>query len=269
MYEQFFGLEHAPFQISPDPDFLYPSRVHEEALQQVRYALNHFKGSCLVVGPVGSGKTTICRQILRELDSDSVDYALILNPRLQERELLVQILTDLGEEVLSWEGLAQQVQEVLLARYLIGRHVVILVDEAQAMPSESLEALRLLTNLETNERKVVQVVFFAQPEFEQRLKEEPELLPLRQRILVRCQLAPLRWQETRAYIGHRLEVAGGVCGIRFSPWAQRAIHRWSAGVPRLINHLCDKAMLSAYVRQDHRIRYSDAQRARRDVGALL
>ena len=94
MYEQFFGLEHAPFQISPDPDFLFPSRVHEEALQQVRYALNHFKGSCLVVGPVGSGKTTICRQILRELDSDFVDYALILNPRLQERELLVQILTD-------------------------------------------------------------------------------------------------------------------------------------------------------------------------------
>ena len=269
MYESFFGLVHPPFQISPDPEFLYPSRVHEEALQQVRYALNHYKGTCLVTGPVGSGKTTICRQILRELNPESVDHALILNPRLQERELLVQILTDLGEEVLSWEGLVQKVQEVLLARYLLGRHVVILVDEAQAMPSESLEALRLLTNLETNERKVVQVVMFAQPEMEDRLRDDSVLLPLRQRILVHCQLAPLRYQETMSYIGHRLKVAGGEERVKFSSLAGRAIHRWSEGVPRLINHLCDKALLSAYVRQDRKIRLGDARRAREDVGALL
>lgn len=269
MYEAFFGLEHPPFQISPDPEFLYPSRVHEEALQQVRYALNHYKGTCLVTGPVGSGKTTICRQILRELDPESVDHALILNPRLQERELLVQILTDLGEEVLSWEGLAQQVQEVLLARYLLGRHVVILVDEAHVMPTESLEVLRLLTNLETTERKIVQVILFAQPEMEERLKKESRLLPLRQRILVHCRLMPLRYREMVAYIGHRLQVAGAADGVRFSPWARRAIHRWSEGVPRLINHLCDKALLSAYVRQDRQVRLNDARRARQDVGALL
>ena len=145
-------------------------------------------------GPVGSGKTTLCRQIVRELDPEAADHALILNPRLQERELLVQILTDLGEEVISWEGLARQVQDAVLTRYLIGRQVIILVDEAQGMPTESLEALRLLTNLETNERKVVQVVLFAQPEFEERLRQDPELLPFRQRILVRGELAPLRYR---------------------------------------------------------------------------
>jgi type II secretory pathway predicted ATPase ExeA len=161
------------------------------------------------------------------------------------------------------------VQEAVLARYLIGRQVIILVDEAQGMPTESLEALRLLTNLETNERKVVQVVLFAQPEMEERLRDEPELLPFRQRILVRCELAPLRYRETMSYIDHRLKVAGPNPRVRFSRLAGRAIHRWSAGVPRLINHLCDKAMLSAFVRQDHKVSLGDAWRARQDVGALL
>lgn len=269
MYETFFELEASPFLISPDPEFLYRTKVHAEALQHIRYALNHSKGTCLVTGPVGSGKTTLCRQILRELDPEAVDHALILNPRLQERELLVQILTDLGEEVISWEGLAQQVQEVVLTRYLMGRQVIILVDEAQGMPTESLEALRLLTNLETNERKVVQVVLFAQPEMEERLRQDPELLPFRQRILVRCELAPLRYRETLSYIDHRLKVAGSHTRVRFSRLAGRAIHRWSAGVPRLINHLCDKALLSAFVRQDHQVKFGDAWRARQDVGALL
>jgi len=269
MYENFFELEASPFLISPDPEFLYRTRVHAEALQHIRYALNHSKGTCLVTGPVGSGKTTLCRQIVRELDPESVDHALILNPRLQERELLVQILTDLGEEVLSWEGLARQVQDVVLTRYLMGRQVIILVDEAQGMPTESLEALRLLTNLETNERKVVQVVLFAQPEMEDRLRNDSELLPFRQRILVRCELAPLRYRETMSYIDHRLKVAGAQTPVRFSRLAGRAIHRWSAGVPRLINHLCDKALLSAFVRQDHKVKLGDAWRARQDVGALL
>ena len=269
MYESFFELEASPFLISPDPEFLYRSHVHAEALQHIRYALNHFKGTCLVTGPVGSGKTTLCRQILRELDAETVDHALILNPRLQELELLVQILTDLGEEVLSWEGLARQVQDAVLTRYLMGRQVIILVDEAQGMPTESLEALRLLTNLETNERKVVQVVLFAQPEMEERLRNDPDLLPLRQRILVRCQLAPFRYRETMSYIDHRLRVAGANPQVRFTRLAGRAIHRWSSGVPRLINHLCDKALLSAFIRQDRKVSLGDAWRARHDVGALL
>ena len=158
MYEAFFGLEHPPFQISPDPAFLYPSAVHEEALRHLRYSLNHFKGTCLVTGPVGSGKTTICRQIIWELDPESVDHVLVVNPRLSEQELLAHILTDLGEAVESWEGLAWQVQRVILDRHAAGRHVVILVDEAQVMPNESLEVLRLLTNLETQDAKLVQVV---------------------------------------------------------------------------------------------------------------
>jgi general secretion pathway protein A len=129
--------------------------------------------------------------------------------------------------------------------------------------------LRLLTNLETTEQKIVQIVLFAQPEMEERLKKEARLLPLRQRILVHCRLMPLRYREMVAYIGHRLQVAGAADEVRFSPWARRAIHRWSEGVPRLINHLCDKALLSAYVRQDRQVRLSDARRAREDVGALL
>lgn len=269
MYEGFFELEAPPFLISPDPEFLYRSRVHAEALQQIRYALNEYKGTCLVTGPVGSGKTTLCRQILRELDPAATDHALVLNPRLTESELLMQILTDLGERPDGWEGLAQRLQAVIVDRFEAGRHVVVLVDEAQAMPTEALEALRLLTNLETTERKLVQVVLFAQPELETRLREDPELLPLRQRILVRCELAPLRYDEMMAYIGHRLQVAGSSRPVRFSRLAGRAIHRWSEGVPRLINHLCDKAMLSAFIRQDHRVTLQDAWRARQDVGALL
>lgn len=269
MYETFFGLEHPPFQISPDPEFLYPSRVHEEALEHVRFALNHFKGICLVTGPVGSGKTTICRQILRELNPAAVDHALLLNPRVNEGELVHQILSDLGEREEGGAGAAQKLQDLVLARHREGRNLVILVDEAHVMPTESLEVLRLLTNLETTERKIVQVVLFAQPEIEERLKKETRLLPLRQRILVHCRLAPLRYREMVAYIDHRLAVAGAADGVRFSSWARRAIHRWSEGVPRLINHLCDKAMLSAYVRQDRRVRWADACRAREDVGALL
>ena len=138
------------------------------------------------------------------------------------------------------------------------------------MPNESLEMLRLLTNLETQDAKLVQVVLFAQPEFEMRLAEDPALLPLRHRILVRCRLAPLKYDETMSYIRHRVAVAGGdgqrVC---FSAMAGRAIHRWSEGVPRLINHLCDKALMSAYVRQDRKVKLGDARRARQDVGALL
>ena len=270
MYQSLFGLEHLPFQISPDPAFLYPSAVHEEALRHLRYSLNHFKGTCLVTGPVGSGKTTICRQIIWELDPESVDHVLVVNPRLSEQELLAHILTDLGEAVESWEGLAWQVQRVILDRHAAGRHVVILVDEAQVMPNESLEVLRLLTNLETQDAKLVQVVLFAQPEFETRLAQDPALLPLRHRILVQCRLAPFKYNETMSYIRHRVAVAGGdgqrVC---FSAMAGRAIHRWSEGVPRLINHLCDKALMSAYVRQDREIKLRDARRARQDVGALL
>lgn len=269
MYESFFGLEHPPFQISPDPEFLYPSRVHEEALEHIRFSLNHFKGICLVTGPVGSGKTTICRKILRELNPEGVNHALILNPRLGENELLQNILSDLGAPLQSDEGAAQKLQDLILELHKVGRHVIILVDEAHVMPTESLEVLRLLTNLETTERKLVQVVLFAQPEMEERLKKESRLLPFRQRILVHCRLAPLRYREMVAYIDHRLQIAGAADEVRFSMLARRAIHRWSEGVPRLINHLCDKAMLSAYVRQDHRIHFGDAQRARRDVGALL
>ena len=270
MYEAFFGLDHLPFQISPDPEFLFRSVVHEDVLRHLRYSLNHFKGTCLVTGPVGSGKTTICRQIIRELDPECVDTALVLNPRLGELELLAHILTDLGEVVESWEGLVGQLQQVILERHAAGRHVVIMVDEAQVMPNESLEALRLLTNLETQDAKLVQVLLFAQPEMETRLAEDPTLLPLRQRILVHGRLAPLKYDETMSYIRHRVAVAGGggqrVC---FSALAGRAIHRWSEGVPRLINHLCDKALLSAYVRQDRKVKLADARRARQDVGALL
>ena len=269
MYEGFFGLEYPPFLISPDPEFLYGSRVHVEALQHIRYALNQSKGTCLVTGPVGSGKTTLCRQILQELDPENVDCALILNPRLSEEELWMQILTDLGDQPDGWDGLAQRVQAAIVERHEAGRHVVVLVDEAQTMPDDALEALRLLTNLETTERKLVQVVLFAQPELEVRLRENPRLLPLRQRILVHCRLEPLGYEETMAYIGHRLQVAGSAAGVPFSRLAGRAIHRWSAGVPRLINHLCDKAMLSAYVRQDPKVKLGDALRARQDVGALL
>jgi general secretion pathway protein A len=266
MYLEFYGLKEMPFHITPDPKFLFLAPSHQEALQQLRYGLRERKGFLVLVGEVGCGKTTLCRTFLDELDHDRVDTALILNPRTNETGLLRAILEELGERVRG-KGKAElmgQLNEALLARIEKGRDILLIVDEAQNLSFEVMEQLRLLSNLETDKTKLLQILLIGQPELKERL-EARQLRQLRQRILVYCELRPLSRAEMTEYIHHRLTLAGANGRPRFTSWALRSIHNASTGIPRLVNSLCDKAILSAYARDADEVNWFDARRARREV----
>lgn len=269
MYQSFYGFSEMPFNITPDPKFLYLSPTHQEALQHLKFGVQEKKGFIVLVGEVGCGKTTLCRRFLNELDPAHYDTALILNPRVTETQMLKAILTELGETKLarSQVDLVAQMNRVLLDRITRGRDIVLIVDEAQNLSFEVLEQIRLLSNLETDKQKLLQIVLMGQPELKDVLARG-ELRQLRQRILVHYELKPLTLADTHAYIQHRLTLAGVNGRPAFTPWALRAIHRQSGGIPRLINHLCDKALLAAYVRDSDLVNYWDARRAIRDVRSL-
>lgn len=269
MYQSFYGFAELPFHITPDPKFLYLSETHQEALQHLKYGVTEKKGFIVLVGEVGCGKTTLCRRFLNELDPAKFDTALILNPRVTETQMLKAILTELREPNLarSKNDLVAQVNKVLLERIASGREIVLIIDEAQNLSFEVFEQVRLLSNLETDKQKLLQIVLLGQPELKEKLARE-ELRQLRQRILVHYELRTFTLDEMRAYIQHRLSVSGGSGRPQFTSWAFRHIHKVSRGIPRIINNLCDKALLAAFIRESDEVNYWDARRASKEMRQL-
>ncbi len=269
MYQSFYGFKEMPFNITPDPRFLYLSPTHQEALQHLKYGIAERKGFIVLVGEVGCGKTTLCRRFLNELDPARYDTALILNPRITETQMLKAILTDLGETKFArtQNDLVAQMNRVLLERIDRGRDIVLIIDEAQNLKFDVLEQIRLLSNLETDKQKLLQIVLMGQPELKTVLARE-ELRQLRQRILVHYELHPLSLLDMQHYIQHRLSLAGGTGRPAFTRWALRAIHRKSKGIPRIVNNLCDKALLAAFIRDSDEVNYWDVRRAVRDTETL-
>lgn len=249
-YEQFFGLKDAPFRLTPDPDYFFPSDVHNEALQTLLYSIRAGEGFVQITGDPGTGKTLLLRTILRQL-GDEVKTALILNPTLSAQELLRVILEDLGldpshMEAKSKEELLRYFRDFLLSRAQQGIKTVVIVDEAQNLPNETMEELRLLSNLETEKEKLLQIILVGQRELERKLAL-PELRQLNQRVTIRFRLKPLNKTDTISYIYHRIRIAGGGEHIRFTHTVLDRIYKLSKGVPRLINIICERALMAAYV----------------------
>lgn len=265
MYEEFYDLREAPFNITPDPRYLFFSRRHREAYDHLLFGVTQRKGFIQLTGDVGAGKSTLCRALLEELD-DGYCTALILNPVMTGIQLLRSILRELE---LSDRGndrvrLTERLNRFLLDRVHAGEDVVLIIDEAQDMSAELLEQVRLLSNLEIDNRKLLEIVLIGQPELRTVLAR-PELTQLRQRITVRYHLGPLDARETEAYIAHRMHVAGGSGRPTFSRAALRRIHRASGGVPRVINTICDAALLAGYVEGSDRVRRREVRRALRQI----
>lgn len=269
MYQSFYGFKEMPFNITPDPRFLYLSTTHQEALTHLKYGVTERKGFITLIGEVGCGKTTLCRRFLNEIDPKRFDTALILNPRVTETQMLKAILTELGEKKLarSQVDLVAQMNKVLLERIHQGRDIVLIIDEAQNLSPNVLEQIRLLSNLETDQQKLLQIVLMGQPELKEVLAQD-KLRQLRQRILVHYELRPLSLNDTSHYITHRLTLAGSMGRPSFTRWSIRAIHRASGGIPRLVNNLCDKALLAAFIRESDEVNYWDARRAVKDLKRL-
>ena len=246
----YFGWTEPPFNITSDPHFFYKSRHHEEALLNMIYGIQMRKGFVVISGEIGTGKTTICRMVIDELDPETTKSALILNPYLTGEGLLPIILEDFGLEVndTSQVGMFRQLNRFLLEEAGMGRNVVLFIDEAQNLSTELFEDIRLLSNLETTKEKLLQIVFVGQPELRQKL-EDPRLKQLKQRIVAQYHIMPLCEDEVKTYIYHRLEVSSssGGAGVYFYDDAIAEIYNFTQGVPRLINLLCDKVLLAAFL----------------------
>lgn len=256
MYLEYFKLSEMPFNITPDPRFLYFSQQHREAYDHLLFGITHRKGFIELTGEVGSGKTTLCRAVLSALDK-TVETALVLNPSLTETQLLRAMLNDFGLEVRGRDRLSyiETLNEFLLDRNRQGVNVALLIDEAQDLSPQVMEQIRLLSNLETDQHKLIQIVLCGQPELKARLAR-PDLRQLRQRITVRYHIRPLSETDLARYIDHRLRVAGSDGRISFDAGAVRRLYRYSRGCPRLVNAVCDHAMLAGYV---HRTNCIDAR----------
>lgn len=255
MYTSFFGLGEKPFAITPDPRYLFMSERHAEALAHLLYGINEAGGFIQLTGEVGTGKTTVVRSLL-ERTPGHADVAVILNPQLTPVQFVLSICEELGiflrdDDTISIKDLVDVLNKRLLEAHAKGRRVVVIVDEAQNLAPETLEQVRLLTNLETASQKLLQIILIGQPELRDVLARV-ELRQLAQRITGRYHLNPLSRSETAAYVSHRLKVAGAN-GEIFTRAALREIHRLSGGVPRIINVICDRALLGAFTQETHRI----------------
>ncbi|MGA2003102.1 MAG: AAA family ATPase [Terriglobales bacterium] len=250
MYKSFYNLQRNPFEITPDPSFLFPTTRHNEALASLYYGVTAHKGFVVLTGEVGTGKTLIVRSLLALLQRRDVAFALIFNPTLSPLEFVRYIALDFGLPVTgkAKDELIHVLNGFLLQRHQKGLTTLLVVDEAHHLSPEILEEIRLLSNLETSQRKLLQIVLAGQPELDQKL-DSHELRQLKQRIALRCHLDPLSQQETKEYVGRRLKIAGaiGVSEI-FSGPAIAAVFHHSRGIPRLINTICENALLSGYAK---------------------
>lgn len=265
MYARHFGLKHEPFSIAPDPRFLYMSERHREALAHLLYGVRSGGGFVLLSGEIGAGKTTVCRCFLEQVPA-SCNVAYILNPKLSVGELLATVCEEFGiaDAGNSTKQRIDALNGFLLATHAAGRSSVLIIDEAQMLSADVLEQLRLLTNLETHERKLLQIILIGQPEL-RRLIAQARMEQLAQRVIARYHLAALSEPETAGYVRHRLAVAGLSGPLPFTAKALRRVHRVSGGVPRRINLLCDRALLAAYSAGRTRIDARLVERSAREV----
>lgn len=250
MYQKFFGLRESPFNVNPDPRYLFLTRQMQEALAGLTYGIQNRKGFILLTGEVGTGKTTLLNRLLDWLHGQRVSTAFIFNSQMDVIQLFDFIMADFEIPCESREKsqMLLRLNHWLLERYRSGGTAVLIVDEAQNLSLEVLEEIRLLTNLETSTEKLLQIVLTGQPELEERLKL-PQLRQLRQRITLRSRTSPLTIEETFGYIAERLRIAGANGEAIFSKEAVQAVHLYSRGIPRVVNLLCEHAMINAYV--DH------------------
>ncbi|MCP4645688.1 MAG: AAA family ATPase [bacterium] len=265
MYEAFYGLTEKPFNLTPDPRFLYLSEKHKEAFAHLLFGIKNRSGFILVSGEIGTGKTTICRTLLSQLDPDT-EVAFIFNPSLSPDELLRKINEDFGMETRaqSVKGLIDELNAYLLERNSKGKNCVLVIDEAQNLTPSVLEQIRMLSNLETETQKLLQIVLIGQPELNELLSLD-ELRQLDQRITARYHLKPLDESETLQYIAYRLRVAGGRRKVQFTRGAVKFVFRKSGGVPRVINAICDRSLLIGYTQETHEISKAIAKRAAHEV----
>lgn len=265
MYKHYFGLQDSPFSIAPNPQYLYMSTRHREALAHLLYGVKSDGGFILLTGEVGTGKTTVCRCLLAQIPSD-VDIAMVLNPKQTALELLATICDEFninyGTEA-SIKTLVDKLNLFLLDSHQAGRKAILIIDEAQNLAVDVLEQLRLLTNLETNQRKLLQIILLGQPELLSLLGQQ-ELRQLSQRVTARFHLDALNSREVAEYIQHRITVAGGNQPL-FTTASVRRIYRISGGIPRLINLICDRALLGAYVENQPRVNPAIVTKAAQEV----
>ena len=262
MYEDYYGFVEKPFSLTPDPKYLYRSESHAQAFELLQYGIRRREGFVVVTGDIGTGKTTLCRAVLDQLDR-KVFTALVLNPFIAEDDLLRLILQDFGvvsrDEIkrgrlagVSRQELIETLNDFLLSLLPLRATALLIIDEAQNLPRPVLEHIRMLSNLETDKEKLLQIILVGQLNLKDVLRT-PELRQLDQRVSIRYDLKPLNGEETAAYVAHRLTVAGGGSVVTFTPKALQAVHRITTGIPRLINLVCDRALLAAYSERAQRI----------------
>ena len=248
MYLKFYGFKERPFNLTPNSKLFFPSQKHAEALSSLLYAINHRKGFIVITGEIGSGKTTVCRTLLNQLDQHT-ETALITNTHLNSKDLFMTILEDLGIDFNpNWtkSRLLSSLNEYLIGQLQRGRNVVLIIDEAQNLTPLVLEEVRILSNLETETEKLIQIILIGQPELKNKLALSC-LEQLRQRVSVCFHLSALDYSETKEYILHRLKISSGSGREYFTEEALELVYQFSKGVPRLINQICDLAFLSGYV----------------------
>jgi general secretion pathway protein A len=262
MYESYYGFAEKPFSLTPDPKYLYRSQSHGNAFDLLQYAIRRREGFVVVTGDIGTGKTTLCRALLEQVDRTTFT-ALVLNPFLSEEDLLKRILQDFGvisrEEIktgrvagVSKQELIETLQDFLLGLIPLNANAVLIIDEAQNLPLPVLEQIRILSNLETDKEKLLQIILVGQLNLRPLLRS-PEMRQLDQRVSIRYELKALDAETVAAYVAHRLTIAGGSASVTFSPTALVEVHRLSGGIPRLINLICDRALLAGYSLRANRI----------------
>lgn len=265
MYKKFFGLKENPFNVNPDPRYLFLTPHTQEALACLTYGIETRKGFILLTGEVGTGKTTLINKLLEWLHKERVFTAFVFNPRLSVSQFFDFMMADFGIPCESHQKgqMLLKLNQWLLDRYQAGERAVLVVDEAQNLSPQMLEEIRLLTNLETSTEKLLQIVLAGQPELEQKLNQ-PELRQLRQRITLRAKTRQLTLEETQGYIQERMRIAGGENPDIFTPEAVEAVHRYARGIPRVTNLLCEHALVSSFVDQKNPIPAEIVEEVARD-----